>query len=107
MKQAISLSQRFSKQAQTIFEESLEMLVASDIGSKDFNYAWDILRAHVDHFRYNQICEESKPQVINQLQPPLEANAKFGSCHKVIFNGDEGLCQEQKKSKAYVEVFYE
>lgn len=71
----------FQPHIKVVYEQLLLMVTCAEVNSVEWNYAWDLLRSHIDHFKYRQLEQEAlKPQLamprIAQCmpieQPPLE-----------------------------------
>jgi len=63
----------FSGLIKNVYSSLMGILLEAEVGSPEFNYAWDMLRNHVDHFKYRQMeLKEGRELQMLRPQPPLE-----------------------------------
>jgi len=61
----------FSSLIKNVYSNLMGILLEAEVGSPEFNYAWDMIRNHVDHFKYREMDVRNPPQMLRP-QPPLE-----------------------------------
>lgn len=62
----------FQGHIKVVYEQLLLMVTCAEVNSVEWNYAWDLLRAHIDHFKYRQMeLQCNMPQTLKP-QPPLQ-----------------------------------
>ncbi len=64
--------EKYAEQVHGIYKTLLLIVTDSPISSPEWNYGWDMLRNHVDHFKYKEMEKCNRPQMAIP-QPPLEA----------------------------------
>lgn len=57
----------YKQNIKIIYEQLMLIINNSEINSPEWNYSWDVLRSHIDHFKYRQM-----ELVANIPQKPLE-----------------------------------
>lgn len=66
-------NEKYAAQVQGIYTTLLQIVTECPISSPEWNYGWDMLRNHVDHFKYKEMDRCNRPQVA--INPsPLEAS---------------------------------
>jgi len=61
----------YAARVQGIYNTLLQIVTECPINSPEWNYGWDMLRNHVDHFKYKEMERCNRPQMAIP-QPPLE-----------------------------------
>ena len=63
-----------SETIKEIHDKLLAIVMTSEVASPEWNYAWDLLRNHIDHFKYLSLERKDRLAMerMNTPQPPLK-----------------------------------